>query len=399
MLTRLQLEKYADVLLWALNTARGRRYRKNELVLIRFDLAAMALMEVLHSRVLKLGLHPLVRLTATPDMERAFYTLANAGQLTFLAPGEKELCRDLHGGIYLHAPASLTHLSRVDPRRIGQAAVARKPLRDILQERDDQGAFGWTLCALPTEAMAKQAGLTLKQYTRQIVKACYLDRKDPVGAWKSIHRDATRIKNWLNSLAVSRLEVESEHMDLRIRPGAHRKWVGLSGHNIPSFEIFLSPDWRGTQGVYYADQRSFRSGNLVEKVRIFFERGQAVKLEAGRGEDFATKQLAMDRGARRVGEFSLTDRRFSRIDRFMANTLYDENYGGRHGNCHLALGSSYSDSFDGDPAELTRDRKRRLGFNDSALHWDLVNTEPKTVTAWLKGGKRVVIYENGQFNC
>ena len=105
----------------------------------------------------------------------------------------------------------------------------------------------------------------------------------------------------------------------------------------------------------------------------------------------------MDKGACRVGEFSLTDKRFSRINRFMANTLYDENYGGRYGNCHLAVGDSYSDTYDGNPAELTKETKRKLGFNDSALHWDLVNTEKKTVTAYLKNGKRVLIYENGMF--
>jgi aminopeptidase len=49
----------------------------------------------------------------------------------------------------------------------------------------------------------------------------------------------------------------------------------------------------------------------------------------------------MDRGASRLGEFSLTDRRFSKINRFMANTLFDENFGGRWGNCHVALGASY----------------------------------------------------------
>ena len=81
----------------------------------------------------------------------------------------------------------------------------------------------------------------------------------------------------------------------------------------------------------------------------------------------------------------------------MANTLYDENYGGRFGNCHLALGSSYSDTYDGDPARLTKERKKSLGFNDSALHWDLVNNEKKMVTAHLGSGKKIIIYENGMF--
>jgi aminopeptidase len=105
----------------------------------------------------------------------------------------------------------------------------------------------------------------------------------------------------------------------------------------------------------------------------------------------------MDRGACRVGEFSLTDRRFSRIDRFMADTLFDENHGGEYGNCHIALGSSYSTTYKGDPATLTKEMKKEMGFNDSALHWDIVNTEDKTVTAHLTSGRKVVIYESGIF--
>ena len=82
----------------------------------------------------------------------------------------------------------------------------------------------------------------------------------------------------------------------------------------------------------------------------------------------------------------------------MANTLYDENFGGPHGNCHLALGSSYTDTYAGDPSELSKQMKARLGFNESALHWDLVNTEKKKVTARLGSGSDLVIYENGLFN-
>ena len=135
----------------------------------------------------------------------------------------------------------------------------------------------------------------------------------------------------------------------------------------------------------------------MEGVKLEFKKGNALKAEAEKGEDFVIKQIAMDKGARRVGEFSLTDRRFSRIDKFMANTLFDENYGGRYGNCHIALGASYSDTYDGNPSELTKEKKRKLGFNDSALHWDLVNTEKKRVTAYLTSGNRVIVYENGVF--
>jgi aminopeptidase len=130
---------------------------------------------------------------------------------------------------------------------------------------------------------------------------------------------------------------------------------------------------------------------------LTFDRGKVARSEAAKGESFLAKQVALDPGAARVGEFSLTDKRFSKIDRFMANTLFDENFGGKHGNCHLALGSSYSDTYKGDVSALTTEMKRRLGFNDSALHWDLVNTEDKRVTAYLAGGAKAVIYEGGAF--
>jgi aminopeptidase len=128
-----------------------------------------------------------------------------------------------------------------------------------------------------------------------------------------------------------------------------------------------------------------------------FKKGKAVKIKARKGEDFVIKQLSMDNGAKQIGEFSLTDKRFSKIDKFMANTLYDENHGGRHGNCHIALGASYSDTYHSRSSKLTEKQKKEAGLNDSALHWDLVNTENKTVTAYLTSGKKIILYENGIF--
>ncbi len=396
-LTQPLLEKYCDVLLWALGVARKGRYRRGDLVLVSYHLPALSLAELLQDRILRRGLQPILRLRPTPRMERTLYDLANLRQLVFLPPGEAELYRSLNGAIYLFAPESLTHLGGIDPKKLGKAAVAAKPLRDILDKRDEQGLFGWTLCLMPTSALAGHAGISSAQYAGEVAKACYLDSEDPVLRWKETYREMSRIKRWLNRLPIERLHLESETADLILTPGRKRKWIGLSGHNIPSFEIFLSPDWRGTEGVYYSNQPSFRSGNRVQGVKVVFRKGRAVWVEAEEGEEFAVKQAAMDAGAGRVGEFSLTDRRFSRIRRFMANTLYDENYGGRFGNAHVALGSSYSDTYDGDRSKLTRATKDALGFNESALHWDLVNTERKTVTARLASGKKLLIYEDGVF--
>ena len=393
------LERYAEVLIWGLKTSRRRAYKRGDIILLRYHRPAIELAEIIQAKLLDMGTHPVLRMDPTPPMERNFYGRANRRQIDFIAPGEAELHRRLNGSIFLYAPESILHLGDVDPKKIGRAALARKPLRNILEGREAAGQFGWTLCVFPTRELARHARLPFDAYARQVASACFLNRTAPLGEWRRIFKQAQTIKKWLDGMEIARLHVEAAQIDLELTPGDQRRWLGVSGHNIPSFEIFISPDWRGTRGVYAADQPSFRSGNRVEGVRLEFKRGVVVASRARIGHDFLQQQLMMDPGARKVGEFSLTDKRFSKINRFMANTLFDENYGGRHGNCHIALGAAYADAFAGDPAQLTAKEKARLGFNDSALHWDLVNTQKKRVVAHLKSGRRTTIYENGRFAC
>lgn len=397
VMTTTELEKYADVLLWGLKTARKSKFKRGDIILIQYEHPALPLAEVLFKKIVAMGMNPVQRVGLTFGMEQVFFEKADDKQLVFIPPGEKELYEHVNGRIFLRAPESLTHLKDIDSARIGKVLVSRKPLKDIVDKREERGFYGWTLCTFPTHELARQAKTTIGHYTAQIIQACYLDKKDPVAEWASILKNVQDIKKWLNSLKIKKLHIDAKNIDLTITPGEKRKWSGVSGHNIPSFEIFFSPDWRGTEGTYYANLPSFRSGNYVRGVRLTFKKGVVIKVEAEEGEQFTVKQLAMDKGASRIGEFSLTDRRFSRINRFMADTLFDENFGGSHGNSHIAVGSSYTDSYSGNLADMTKALKKKLGFNDSALHWDLINTEPKQVTAHLITGKKIVIYEDGQF--
>ncbi|WP_457571384.1 aminopeptidase [Desulfovulcanus sp.] len=397
MFTDTQFNKYAEVLIWGMKKARPKEFCKGDIVLVRTDKSALPLADRVFQKLLELGLNPVIRINLPEPLEKTFFTYASDEQITFKVPGDEELYNHLSGLISLLGPESLTHLKDIDPSRIGKLAVAKKYLRDILEKRENQGHFGWTLCLYPTQTLADAAGLTLEEYAGQVVKAIYLDNDDPCQEWERVYNLAQRVKNWLNSLEVEYFHVLSENTDLKVYPGEMRQWLGVSGHNIPSFEIFLSPDYRYTEGVYFADQPSYRSGNVVRGVRLEFRDGQVIDVKAEEGEEFVRKQLEMDAGAGRLGEFSLTDKRFSRISKFMAHTLYDENYGGEFGNCHIAVGASYGDTYAGDPGELTSEKKKELGFNDSALHWDLVNTETKVVYAYLKNKEKVTIYESGKF--
>lgn len=397
MFTKDQLEKYAEVLIWALKKARTGQFKKKDIVIVRYNIPALGLAEILNAIILKMGMNPILRTNPTPGMERDFYGMSNDDQLTFLTPGDTELIKNVNGSIFLNAPESITHLRHIDPNKIGKAAISRKHLRDIMVKREESGDFGWTLCMLPTKELARHAKISVKEYTNQIIHACFLNKSNPVKEWQTIFDKAKNIKNWLNKINIDTLHIESENIDLEIKLGEKRKWIGISGHNIPSFELFTSPDWRGTKGVYYANQPSYRTGNYVESMKVEFLKGSVLKVTAQVGENFAKKQLLLDDGANRIGEFSLTDKRFSKINTFMANTLFDENYGGKFGNCHIALGASYSDTYAGNPKELTKTIKKKLGFNDSALHWDIVNTEKKRVKATLLSGRNITIYEDGKF--
>ncbi|MCK9240087.1 aminopeptidase [Desulfocurvus sp.] len=397
MFSPLVLDRYADVLVWALDASRPAPLKRGDIALVRFDLAALDLARAVAARLVDRGVHTLHRLNRTPGMELDFYQGADEAQLGFVAPGSAELHEALGASVHLLAPDALTHLADIDPRRIASVARARKPLRDILERREQEGLFSWTLCLWPTAELAAKAGLSLEDYADQVARACHLDDPDPVARWREALERMGELRAWLDGLGATRLRVEAPGMDLEVTPGEARRWLGLTGHNIPSFELYLSPDWRGTRGTYHADQPSYRGGNYVRGVRLWFEDGRVVRSRAEEGERFLHDQIAMDGGSDKLGEFSLTDRRFSAIDRFMAMTLFDENYGGAHGNCHVALGASYPSTYAGAQDDLTPERRRELGFNSSALHWDLVNTGPKTVTATLPDGCRRVIYENGEF--
>jgi aminopeptidase len=331
-------------------------------------------------------------------MEYSFYNKADKSQLTAILPWEKKMFKSFNGNIFIYAPKSITHLENIDTGKISKHAKAMKPLREILDKNEDKGTFGWTLCGFTTKELATKAGLPMDQHADQIIKACYLDHANPVGKWEEVFDNANQLKAWLNSMEVRYFHIEGKHIDLRIFPGEQRKWTGIGGHNIPSFELYISPDCRLTEGKYYSNLPSYRDGNYVEGVKLTFKNGKATSVTAKNGAEFTKKYIKSDSNAKKIGEFSLTDKRFSRIDRFMAETLYDENFGGEYGNCHIAVGDSYSDTYDGDPSELTKKKKKELGFNDSCIHWDLVNTEDKIVTAYFNNGKSSVIYEGGMFN-
>lgn len=391
------LENYADILFWALVTSRGRKFKSGDLVIVRFDVPAVALAEAVHARLIDAHLHPLCLSRPTPAMEAYLLEEGSFGQISCEQPGETELYQKAAGVLTILAPTDPGHLAHVDPRVVDQARQSHLHARQALERRRRAGLLGWTTCLYPTQALAEAAGLDLEEYARLLARACFLNMAEPVREWQRLRSEVEEAGRWLDGLKATSFHLESASCDLIVEPGPHRRFVGVSGANIPGGELYLAPDCRTARGVFYADQPSLHLGRLVLGARLEFQNGVAVRAEAARGGQFLQQRLYADSGARRIGEFSLTDSRFSRVTQFMAHTLLDENLGGDQGNCHIALGSSPLESYSGPLEALTPEMEAEFGFNASAQHWDLVSTEPRGVSAALPGGEKRRIYENGRF--
>jgi aminopeptidase len=317
--------------------------------------------------------------------------------LTFHRDYYRGVARTIDHRIAIISTADPHELEGIDPRKLLAGRQAVRPYRSWMTKKEAEGRYSWTLALYGTPAMAKEARMPLAEYWREIAKSCFLDEGDPIRRWRATFREIARIKRRLDALHIEELHIESDGIDLRVPLGESRRWLGGSGRNIPSFEIFTSPDWRGVRGTITFNERLHRYGGLLEGIRLRFERGRVVEASAKRGEQMLHAMLASDAGSNAVGEVSLTDGRLSPITRYMGETLFDENRGGPEGNFHLALGSAYREAYAGDPATLTVADLKRLGFNRSSVHTDIVSTTRRQVTAQLAGGRSKVIYADGRF--
>jgi aminopeptidase len=299
--------------------------------------------------------------------------------------------------LFIISEPDVHYLEEIPSSKISLMNSARAPYMKMREQKEQEGKLSWSLCLYGTQSMADEAGLSLEEYWEQIIEACYLREDDPVTKWKTVQKEIEEIKDKLDALEIEKLHIKGDDVDLHVQIGEHRRWQSGGGKNIPSFEIFTSPDWRGTNGTISFNQPLYYSGKRIAGVSLSFENGVVVASSATENED-ALKEMIAQENADKVGEFSLTDKRHSRITKFMATTLYDENMGGAFGNTHIALGNAYKDTYTGDMSKVTDEQWTEMGYNSCPkVHTDIISTSNRTVTALLRNGTKKVIYTNGQF--
>jgi aminopeptidase len=400
--SKLVLERYAKVLVrFALNKGKG--IKKGDVVNLNGPESSKPLFLAVRNEVLKAGGHVIQHYLPNSDdrynFSASFFEHAQAHQLDFFPQHYyRGLVDQIDHVLFILGDTNPHALKNVEPSKIMRRGKAMKQYMDWRRQKEHQGKLSWTIALYGTPEMAKEAGMSPRAYWKEIIKACFLDEKDPVAKWRKIYNDIHIYNRKLNALSpkIEKLHIYGQDADLWITLGKKRKWLSGRGANIPSFEIFTSPDWRGTNGWIRFNQPLYRYGNKITGIELWFKNGRVVKSKAKTNEKLLKAMIATP-GADKVGEFSMTDRRHSRITKFMAETLFDENMGGPQGNSHIALGMSYADTYAGDVRKLTEKQKVALGFNDSSVHTDIITTTKRRVTAYLKGGKTKIIYDNGQF--
>jgi aminopeptidase len=322
---------------WCLEVERGQQ------ILIGSSTRAEPLIRALHGAVLDRGAWPLLRLTP-PGLAEDFYRRASAAQLDSFPALELIEVRAADAVIRIDAPANTRELEAIDPSAISRAGTARAPIREA------RLASRWCATLWPTAALAQQAGMSERDYAAFVARALFLDRPDPVAAWRKLSVHQAGIVERLSG--AREVRIEAEGTDLRLHVDG-RTWINSDGRrNMPSGEVFTGPREDSANGTIRFTIASSPRGVEVTGAELQFERGEVVAARAASGVEYLEAALGTDPGARFLGELGIGTN--SGIDRPTGSILLDEKMAG---TVHLALGRSYPETG---------------GCNDSALHWDLI---------------------------
>lgn len=325
------------------------------------------------------------------------------------ADGLEEFAEDGAGflSIYSEDPELL---KEIDPKKIAannkSASIALKGFRKYTM--NDINA--WCVVSIPTKGWAKRVfpdvseEEAMKKLWNAIFMATRMNLEDPVGAWEDHLKNLEEKVDFLNEKKFKKLHyISSNGTDLKVELPEGHIWAGGGSKNVkdvffvanmPTEEVFTMPLKTGVNGVVYSTKPLNYGGNLIDNFKLTFKDGKVVDFEAKEGYEVLKDLLALDEGAKHLGEVALVpfDSPISQSNIIFLNTLFDEN-----ASCHFALGKAYPTNIKGGE-NMSDEELETKGVNDSLTHVDfMVGSKDLSIVGETKDGEKVQIFENGNW--
>ncbi|HEY7795769.1 MAG TPA: aminopeptidase [Gaiellaceae bacterium] len=290
-------------------------------------------------------------------------------------------------------------LDGVDPARTGRDILPYVPaVPRIVNAR----TTNWTAGPCPNPAWAQRVhpelepDAALEKLWEEIEYVLRLDADDPVAAWRERMRAIVASADRLTERRFDAIHLQGPGTDLTIGLLPSSRWLGadfttvdgLTHYpNLPTEEVFTTPDPERVDGHVSATMPLELYGSYMNGIRIEFQGGRAVKVDADEGADALRATVAKDDGASRLGELALVDRegRIGPLGTVFYETLLDENAAS-----HIALGNAYTF-----PVEEEADLPR---VNKSGVHVDfMIGSNEVDVDGLTRDGDRVPVLRGGSW--
>jgi aminopeptidase len=235
----------------------------------------------------------------------------------------------------------------------------------------------------------------LDRLWQDIARVCRLDEDDPAAAWQERAAGLGAAAARLNDARLDALRFRGPGTDLEVGLLPGSRWAGgtletvggiVHVPNVPTEEVFTAPDPARVHGEVRSTKPLVLGGSTVSGLRVRFEGGRAVSVEADEGGEVLAELTRRDEGGARLGEVALVDResRVGALDRVFYDTLLDENAAS-----HVALGAAYAATVD----EADRER-----INESAIHIDfMIGGDGVDVFGVTPGGDEVPVLTEGRW--
>jgi aminopeptidase len=308
-----------------------------------------------------------------------------------LALGEQRAAR-----IGLTGPSDPGLLSDLDPLRAGRDQL---PFLRESSEVINARTTNWTAVPCPTAPWAAlvfpdlEPAAALERLWELVLHMCRLDEDDPITAWEERQDVLAGVSRRLTERRFDALHFEGPGTDLRVGLLPSSRWISARFQtidgivhmpNLPSEEVFTTPDPARVDGVVRSTKPLVVGGTIIRGLRARFEGGRAVAIEADEGGELIAQYAQRDEGASRLGEIALVDGagRIGPLDTVFYDTLIDENAAS-----HVALGSAY---------EFTAGEADHGAINRSQIHVDFMIGSPQVdVTGVTADGEREPILRGG----